>query len=182
MNSSEGNFVHDVFETKFGWVSVIASESGVKRMSLPEPTSTLALAAVFTSLIDVESRLDDLEQVKHQIRDYLSGRSVDLRDIALDLEGTPPFFRRAWNACRSIPYGETRSYSWVAASAGSPLAVRAAGQAMARNPVPLAIPCHRVVGSDGDLYGFAGTAGVTLKSLLINLESRNRRGLIDQFR
>jgi len=179
VNSSKGNLVHDVFETNFGWVAVIASESGVKRMSLPEPTPTSALEAVFTSLIEVKSRLDALEQVKQQISDYLSGRNVDLRDIVLDLEGAPPFFRSAWNVCRSIPYGETRSYSWVAASAGSPLAVRAAGQAMARNPVPLAIPCHRVVGADGDLHGFAGTVGVTLKSLLINLESRNRRGLLD---
>ena len=89
-------------------------------------------------------------------------------EAPLDLSGAPEFFRRAWQACRSIPAGETRSYGWLAAQAGRPRAARAAGQAMARNPVPLVVPCHRVVGSDGHLRGFGG--GLPMKAWLLSLD------------
>ena len=76
--------------------------------------------------------------------------------------------RRALLAARSIPYGQTRSYGWLAARAGSPAAARAAGQAMARNPIPLLIPCHRVLGAEGALTGFGG--GLRTKRALLELE------------
>ena len=87
----------------------------------------------------------------------------------MDFAGAPPFFSAAWKACRSIPAGETRSYAWLAAEAGSPLAVRAAGQAMARNRFALVIPCHRVIASDGDLRGY-GAGGLKVKAQLLNME------------
>ena len=103
------------------------------------------------------------------VESYLEGDQRALDEIVLDLDGTPPFFRAAWKACRSIPAGETRSYAWLAAEAGSPLAVRAAGQAMARNPWPLIIPCHRVIASDGGLGGY-GAGGLRVKAKLLQLE------------
>jgi O-6-methylguanine DNA methyltransferase len=92
-----------------------------------------------------------------------------LQDIELDLAGTPPFFRAAWDACRNIPPGETRSYRWLAAEAGNPLALRAAGQAMARNRFSLIIPCHRVIASDGGLGGYGG-GGLGVKAKLLQAE------------
>ena len=92
-----------------------------------------------------------------------------MSEIALDLEDAPPFFAAAWEACRRIPPGETRSYRWLAAEAGRPLAARAAGQAMARNRLALVIPCHRVIGSDGDLHGY-GAGGLAVKAQLLEIE------------
>ena len=93
--------------------------------------------------------------------------------IRIDLSDASPFFTAAWEACSSIPPGETRSYQWLAEAAGSPKASRAAGQAMARNPLPLIIPCHRVVGSNGGLHGYGG-GGVGVKARLLELERQQK--------
>ena len=93
--------------------------------------------------------------------------------IRIDLANASPFFIAAWEACSSIPPGETRSYQWLAEAAGSPRASRAAGQAMARNPLPLIIPCHRVVGSNGGLHGYGG-GGVGVKARLLELERQQQ--------
>ena len=89
--------------------------------------------------------------------------------IPLDLHGTP-FRTRVWEALRSIPYGETVSYSRIAAEIGNPKAVRAVGQAIGKNPCLIVVPCHRVVGKDGSLTGFS--AGMDLKKRLLALEGR----------
>ncbi|MBI2936003.1 MAG: methylated-DNA--[protein]-cysteine S-methyltransferase [Chloroflexi bacterium] len=109
-------------------------------------------------------------KLRSQVRAYLAGKSITI-DVPLDMEGAPPFFLRAWRACQSIPRGQTRSYGWLADAAGNPRATRAAGQAMARNPLALIIPCHRVVGSDGGLGGYGG--GLELKARLLGLEAGN---------
>ena len=82
--------------------------------------------------------------------------------------GGTPFQRRVWRAISSIPWGETRSYAWLARRAGSPRAYRAAAQACGANPLPPLIPCHRVIASDGTIGGFSG--GLTLKRKLLMLE------------
>ena len=82
--------------------------------------------------------------------------------------GGTPFQRRVWKAIASIPWGETRSYAWLARKAGSPRAYRAAAQACGANPLPRIIPCHRVIASDGTLGGFSG--GLSLKRKLLMLE------------
>ena len=85
--------------------------------------------------------------------------------LPVDLDGLPPFTRRVLEACRTIPFGETRSYRELAAMAGNPRAAQAVGQALARNPTPVVIPCHRVIGADGQLAGFTG--GLTWKRALL---------------
>ena len=111
-----------------------------------------------------------LERVQHCLERYVQGDTAAVDEINLDLENAPPFFGAAWSARRRIPAGETRSYAWLAAEAGNPLAVRAAGQAMARNPFPLIIPCHRVIASDGGLGGYGG-GGLGVKAKLLQMES-----------
>ena len=99
---------------------------------------------------------------------YMRGETVALSDD-LDTNGWTDFRSRVWKTTRMIPYGETRSYSWVATAIGQPAASRAVGQALHRNPVPILVPCHRVIGLDRSLTGFGG--GLTLKKQLLSLES-----------
>ena len=98
--------------------------------------------------------------------EYLAGARRSF-DLPLDPRGTS-FQRRVWAALTAIPWGETRTYAQIAAAVGSPRAVRAVGQANHRNPIPILIPCHRVVGADGTLTGYGG--GLELKRKLLELE------------
>lgn len=107
-----------------------------------------------------------LEPYVKQLTEYLEGRRQQF-DLPLDLSGTE-FQHLVWQALRLIPYGETRSYRQVAEMIGRPQAARAVGGACNRNPVMLFVPCHRVVGSKGQLVGFGG--GLALKRWLLELE------------
>lgn len=164
---------YDVFETALGWVAVVASKQGVRQTSLPEPSPEEARSAAGLSGGSSPALHEPaaLKSVRDSIIRYCAGEPVDLSSVPVDMSGWPEFFQRARRACRGIPPGETRTYAWLAGEAGSPRAARGAGQAMARNPVPLLVPCHRVVGSDGGLHGFGGSVGLPLKQRLLNMES-----------
>jgi O-6-methylguanine DNA methyltransferase len=107
--------------------------------------------------------------VVDSIRDYLAGRRPDF-DCRLDTEGLSEFGRSVLEATRRIPYGTLRSYKSIAREIGSPRATRPVGQALARNPLPIVIPCHRVVNSDGTLGGYSG-GGPDMKRRLIAIET-----------
>jgi methylated-DNA-[protein]-cysteine S-methyltransferase len=116
----------------------------------------------------------EAEQLRGRIGAYLAGANDDFGDVPLPA-GTD-FHRACWQACRTIPRGETRSYAWLAAAAGSPGAARAAGQAMRRNPMPIVVPCHRVVGAGRWIGGYSGEARadgpmIGIKMALLQLEA-----------
>ena len=167
---------YDVFETSWGWVGAAGSDRGIRCSSLPEPTPERAVeqltAAAGRGL--PAHRPGAFDAFRRQLEEYFSGRRSNC-DVVLDLDGASEFFRRAWEACRAIPPGQTRSYRWLAEQAGRPAAARGAGQAMARNRVPIVIPCHRVIGSDGGLHGFGG-GGLALKERLLRLEGARPTG------
>lgn len=117
-----------------------------------------------------------IDRARLEIAEYLQGRRVAF-GVPIDLSGLPPFQQRVLIATAAIPCGATRSYAWVAARIGAPRAVRAVGTALARNPIPLLIPCHRVLRSDGGLGGFSLGAGRPLKAALLELEARMDRPL-----
>jgi len=98
---------------------------------------------------------------------YLSGKARSF-DLPLDIEGRTPFQVKVWQVLRTIPYGRVRSYGWVARKIGKLRAARAVGAACGANPVPLLVPCHRVVAGDGSLGGFSG--GLPNKKRLLKLE------------
>ena len=102
-----------------------------------------------------------------QLADYFAGRRRRF-DLALAPQGTP-FQRQVWSALTGIPYGETVSYSELARRVGRPSATRAVGAANGRNPLPIVVPCHRVIGADGSLTGFGG--GLAIKRRLLELEA-----------
>ena len=100
---------------------------------------------------------------------YCRGQKAAFPD-QLDLSRATPFQCQVWEATRLIPYGETRSYAWVASQVKRPEAARAVGQALGRNPLAIIVPCHRVIASDGKLCGFGG--GLEMKEHLLHLEAQ----------
>jgi methylated-DNA-[protein]-cysteine S-methyltransferase len=114
---------------------------------------------------------DAFGEAVDQIRRYFAGELTDF-DLRLEPRGTE-FQRRVWDALRAIPYGERRSYGELARSIGRPGAARAVGAANGANPIALVVPCHRVIGWNGDLAGFGG--GLERKRLLLDLEAAGPR-------
>jgi methylated-DNA-[protein]-cysteine S-methyltransferase len=110
-----------------------------------------------------------LRRVGQQLREYLSGRRTRF-DLPLDLRALTDFQRRVLLAALNVPRGQTSTYAEIARRIGHPRAARAVGQVLRRNPVPIVIPCHRVVASDGSLRGYLGSAGVKTKAWLLALE------------
>ncbi len=159
---------YHLVELPMGWMVLLGGEDGLKRASL-KPTPQEAIEDMGMDLDRAEDDPNAFTEVVECLHRYAAGDRTALDEIGLDFSGVTPFFSAAWNACRSIPAGETRSYAWLAAEAGSPLAMRAAGQAMARNRFSLIIPCHRVIASDGGLGGYGG-GGLGVKARLLQME------------
>jgi methylated-DNA-[protein]-cysteine S-methyltransferase len=124
------------------------------------------------------SEIKDLEssRLADQLHAYFAGDLMAVAEIAVDLDGTP-FQQRVWSALRKIPVGETTSYGKLASKIGYPGSARAVGTANGLNPVAIIVPCHRVIGSDGALRGYAG--GVERKRWLLSHELKHSKIVID---
>jgi methylated-DNA-[protein]-cysteine S-methyltransferase len=109
-----------------------------------------------------------VEQAARELLTYLEAKQKKF-SVKLDLRGTTPFQRKVWRATCKIPYGQVRTYAWIADKLGDPNCARAVGNALGRNPIPIFIPCHRVVGAHGGLGGFS--AGLSFKRWLLSLEA-----------
>jgi len=160
---------HAVIETPLGWVAVLQTDRGIRRTTLPQPTAEAALARLRQHEGDL-GELDPgaLADVLTRLRAFYAAEPVRFDDIPVDLEGRPPFARQVWAHVRNVPRGEVRTYGEVARMVGRPRAARAVGRAMATNPVPPIVPCHRVIGSGGRLTGFGG--GLEMKARLLTME------------
>jgi methylated-DNA-[protein]-cysteine S-methyltransferase len=158
----------NLYETRLGWMGIIISEKGPRRVILPCKSKKEVLDQLVDCGCQLEDRdSDDLVDLTNRLKRYFEGEDADFAD-RLDLSGTTGFQRKVWSIVRNIPRGETRSYGWVARQLGSPKAARAVGQAMGRNPLPIIIPCHRVISENGNLGGFGG--GLELKKSLLDME------------
>jgi O-6-methylguanine DNA methyltransferase len=156
------------FETRFGWMGLIGSAAGLRRIILPQPSPEAVLHLIAQNSPEAIADPTPFSDLPHRLRRYFAGEQVAFND-ALDMADATPFRRAVWQATRLIPYGETRSYSWIAQQMGRPEAWRAVGQALARNPFPIVVSCHRVLGKDGSLCGFSG--GLEMKKRLLKIES-----------
>ena len=136
---------------------LVASDSGLRAIDF-EPWRSMQDTRPGKHAIAAEA--------ERQLRAYFAGQ-LRRFDLPLDMRGTD-FQIRVWRELENIPYGETRSYSQVAAAIGAPQAVRAVGAANGANPIPIIVPCHRVIGSSGKLVGYGG--GLPLKKRLLALE------------
>lgn len=162
---------YTVFETTAGWVGIMGSVAGLRRATLPQPSKHAAYIALGNGLKDAQETPRRYTSLTERYQAYFQGQPVDFADT-LDLSGATPFQRAVWQSAGEIPFGQTRSYSWVAGRAGNPRAVRAAGQALSLNPLPIIVPCHRVLAKDGGLGGYSG--GLPVKKMLLELEAAGK--------
>ena len=166
--------VYYVFETRLGWVGIAGKDGRIRRLTLPLPDKREAEKALR------EGMPEDLVETKHdfsgeadRIRAYFRGERVKFK-CEIDAAGSSAFDRRVWAAAREIEYGQVETYGWIAARIGQPRAARAAGQALGRNPIPVIVPCHRVIRSDGHVGGFG--AGLEWKIRLLDMEKYGKGG------
>lgn len=155
--------------TAWGWVGIAASPEGLLGTTLPAVSREKALAPLLHRWPGAQEGMTPLTAaLQSKLHRYFDGESADFYSETLDARNATEFQARVWNVVRSIPRGQVRSYHWVAVQAGSPRGAQAVGRAMATNPFPIVVPCHRVVGQDGQLTGFGG--GLDMKRRLLKLE------------
>ncbi|MGA2224617.1 MAG: methylated-DNA--[protein]-cysteine S-methyltransferase [Syntrophobacteraceae bacterium] len=162
------------FETPLGWILVAESRDGIALVDFLAPDRPLrdaAISAVRKVYPDAApapgTDSDLLEKTKGYILDYLTNR-VPPPKIPIDLSKGTPFDHKVWRSIETIAFGESKSYGQIAVETQSPGASRAVGRACGRNPVPILIPCHRVIASGGKLGGFS--CGLEIKRALLDLE------------
>jgi len=171
------NLSRCTFRTPLGWISMVGSRVADDR----GPTVLRRLVFGYRSAEAAERALGPTwrrkstpgawdDRLRERLTAYAGGEPVALDDVLVDFADATPFAQSVWSECRRIPYGETRTYAKLAAAAGSPRAARAVGNCMAANPLPLVVPCHRVVPSGGRLGRFSAPGGAKTKCRLLEME------------
>ena len=168
-----------LFETQLGrcgiaWSQPEASgaQAAVSLLQLPEATAAMMESRIAQSCgaRQASAPPPEIARVITRVRTHLEGELQDLRDVAVFLEGQALFARRVYEAAREIPAGETRTYGELARALRRPAAARAVGQALGRNPVPIIVPCHRVLAAGRKPGGFSAFGGRATKARLLAIE------------
>jgi methylated-DNA-[protein]-cysteine S-methyltransferase len=157
-----------VFETLLGWMGLVGSPKGLSQLILPHPTQEAVIQEVegrYEFPINEDSSC--LGDLPLRIKDYITGKKMDFPN-KLDYNGATDFQIRVWRTTQEVPYGETRTYHWIAVKLKCNRGEQAIGQALSRNPLPIIIPCHRIVASNGKPGGFSG--GIEMKKRLLRVE------------
>ncbi len=157
-----------IVETDWGYFGFVIRGHRLVATFLPQSQASLRRAIARSWPDASESRIA-LPRFRRQVTDYFSGRPTRF-DVQIDLLGLTRFREAVLKACRRVPYGKTASYGDLACAVGNPAAVRAVGSTMANNPLPLVIPCHRVLRADASIGGFSSPHGISEKKRLLALE------------
>jgi methylated-DNA-[protein]-cysteine S-methyltransferase len=164
---------YTVFKTKWGYFGLAGTELGLLRTCLPGPEFGKIKSQLLENLCAARYDKALFKVLREQITAYFDGAYVNFdKDIPIILDGFSLFTRRVLGICRDIRFGQTISYAGLAGEIGRAGAARAVGGALAKNPLPLIVPCHRVVRSDGKIGGFSAAGGITLKKRLLELEQK----------
>lgn len=148
------------YETKLGKIGIAEDGKGITDLYLANKLSSEDMNIYETPLI---------KETAKQLQEYLLGERLEF-DVPLSIKGTE-FQKQVWKELKNIPYGKTYSYKEIAQKIGKPTAARAVGMANNKNPILIIIPCHRVIGVDGNLIGYA--AGLDIKKQLLDMENNN---------
>ncbi len=172
MTGSESNDGHAVFETELGWLGIGWSSTGITHLQLPESDRSRtehrllergAAARTGPPPAAIQAAIDALCR-------YAAGDDVDFSDLPVDLSGVDAFRRAIYERARKLRYGETTTYGGLADAAGHPGLARETGAAMGSNPIPIIVPCHRVLAAGGKMGGFSAPGGVFTKRRLLDME------------
>jgi methylated-DNA-[protein]-cysteine S-methyltransferase len=170
---------YSLFETPLGWCGIAWSEIpnagapyAVTFLQLPEATAALTESRIARNCGAANSSELPLQMASYtyKVLKHLKGELQDFRDIPVDLEAVGPFVRRVCELTREIPVGQTVTYADIATKLGRPSLARAVGRALGRNPIPLIIPCHRVMAAHGKPGGFSAFGGRATKAKLLAIE------------
>ena len=163
-------FIGSIKSTPLEEVWAAVSERGLVSVEYGVTRTQFEKTVYKQTRLEVRYEAQRVDKIVRQIKEYLDGKCRDF-DLTIDWSVLATDFQRdALRVVFSISYGQTRTYADVAAQIGHPLAFRAVGRANATNPMPLVIPCHRVVGTDGKLHGYGGKGGIKTKEWLLKLE------------
>jgi methylated-DNA-[protein]-cysteine S-methyltransferase len=164
MSANDATLFFERIDTPIGTLTLAADANGLRHIEFPSNRHPVDRAGWVPGADGIAA--DIIESTARQLREYFDGARRDF-DLPLAPEGTA-FQCEVWRALATIPFGETWSYRDLARALGKPAAVRAVGAANGRNPLPIVLPCHRVIGADGSLTGFGG--GLPIKAALLRLE------------
>jgi len=162
-----------IFKSSWGWMGISETSKGIDAIALPKG-SKRTIETGLRTMVDEPFEPGGsarLEAARRQLIEYLDGKR-DTFDVSLDLSRGSPFRRRVWRVLQRVPYGKLRSYQWIAARVGGRRYARAVGNAVGANPLPIVIPCHRIVAQDASLGGFS--CGLPMKRKLLTLEGTLR--------
>lgn len=162
-----------LFDTAHGLCGLAWSDRGVTRLQLPEASPEATELRLSRWSADATRADADHPAISHAVaavQRYFAGERIDFADIVIDFADIGGFHREAYGALRRVGWGKTTTYGALAAALGQPGAARAVGQAMGRNPVPVIVPCHRVLASGGKSGGFSAFGGRLTKARLLELE------------
>jgi methylated-DNA-[protein]-cysteine S-methyltransferase len=168
-----GTHHYTVFDTAHGVAGIVWCGNAVTQFRLPGDSREATERSLLKRLPDAlpGDPPPVIAEVIDMVVRYFAGEHVDFSNVSVDLGAQEPFFARTYDAVRALGWGETTTYGAVARSIGAPLeAARAVGQAMGRNPVPLIVPCHRVLAAGGRLHGFSAPGGALSKARMLQLE------------
>ncbi len=161
---------YGLFKTPWGWCAAAGTARGTCALVLPQVLPEPAEREVLSRCPDARREDRAFATLAEAVEKYFDGWTVALEILPVDLSAGTLFQQRVWTLTRRIPYGRVRSYRWIGLEMGRPEAARAIGAALGANPVPLLVPCHRVVAEDGHLGGFSAEGGVETKARLLGLE------------
>jgi len=164
------------FNTPIGWLLIVENGEAITQLNfirdyVEDGRDQQVMNKVGGNDISFTKKTPFMKEAVKQLQEYFQGIRKNFK-LPLAPEGTA-FQHKVWKALQEVPYGETRSYKQVACVAGNDKASRAVGMANNRNPIPIIIPCHRIIGANGKLVGYAG--GLEVKGYLLNLENENCR-------
>lgn len=159
-----------LFSTKLGWMAAATRGDCLCELSFGHASPDAAITSLRTSGEVVTTLSPFQSSLRRRLTAFAAGELDDFRDVAIDASGMTPFRRQVTERCRKIIPGETMSYMELAAAVGSPGAARAVGTVMSRNPFPLIVPCHRVLGAAGKLGGYSAPGGLDTKRRLLEME------------
>lgn len=163
-------YQYAIFKTQWGWFGLLGSERGLLRTCLPAAHKEAVQSRMLFDFPTAERSKKAFTALEKSIKAYYKGETVDFGDVQVCLDGLSGFRQNVLAALKTIRYGETISYSQLAQLADNPTAARAIGALMAQNPLPLIIPCHRVIKADGSPGLFTAPGGADTKKRMLDLE------------